>query len=151
VRRCERHGGVDVSGKYAGPETVNGNYVPEISGAAPVLHWRSARRHEFEVPTAVLVEACHLMRRDDERGRLQDVLPTFGMRPVQVADDEQFRSDVFAWMRRYVDRTPDYADASLCILAHRGSAAGVWTYDSEFRTVWRLPSGKPVPVAIRRA
>lgn len=40
VWRVERYGRVDFLAKYVRPEKVDGRYLPEISGAAPVWNWR---------------------------------------------------------------------------------------------------------------
>lgn len=40
VWRCERRGKVDFLGKFVRPEKVDGIYLPEMSGQAPVWNWQ---------------------------------------------------------------------------------------------------------------
>jgi len=113
------------------------------------LHARASRdlrklKGPFALTSVVLSEACLLL---DERylrerlGLLLERLPA-----VPIEPEPPWWSDVFGWLARYADHAPDLADAILVTLAGRSSAA-VWTYDSEFTKVWRLPNGRRVPLA----
>jgi predicted nucleic acid-binding protein len=55
--------------------------------------------------------------------------------------------DVLAWMQRYAEHFPEWADAQLAVIA---SAPGVriWTYDREFRTIWRRVDGSKIPLVV---
>jgi hypothetical protein len=33
------------------------------------------------------------------------------------------------------------------VVAGREGRARVWTFDREFRTIWRRPDGRPIPLA----
>lgn len=107
------------------------------------------RKHDLQLPAPVLVEACHFMRRVDQRARLADFIRTFDMQAVSVPDDNDFRLMVFDWMMRYAEHTPDYADACLCVLSAKQEKSKIWTYDSEFRYIWRRPDGSAVPLAVK--
>lgn len=56
---------------------------------------------------------------------------------------------VFEWLRRYAEREPDWTDGCLVVSATREQR--VWTYDDEFRSVWRRLDGSRVPLADSRA
>jgi predicted nucleic acid-binding protein len=58
-------------------------------------------------------------------------------------------SDVFDWMERYEDHEPDLADAQLAVLSSKKPDHSVWTYDDEFRTIWRRADGSRIPLALR--
>ncbi len=47
------------------------------------------------------------------------------------------------------DRLPDWADGCLAVLSGRHLNAKVWTCDREFRTTWRRPDGRAIPLAVR--
>lgn len=56
---------------------------------------------------------------------------------------------MFEWLTKYAEREPDWADACLAVLSGRDSKLKVWTYDSEFRTIWRRPDGSAIPMAVK--
>lgn len=114
------------------------------------LHTRAKRdlrklKGPFALTSVVLSEACFLLEEGYLRERLSFLLES--LPAVAVEPDAPWWADVFAWLARYADHAPDLADALLIILAGRASAT-VWTYDSEFTKVWRLPDGGRVPLAI---
>src|SRR5512147_1512345 len=41
------------------------------------------------------------------------------------------------WMQTYANHEPDFADAVTVVLSGEIKGAKVWTYDREFRTIWR--------------
>jgi predicted nucleic acid-binding protein len=96
---------------------------------------------------AVLAEACFHLPHRAQRQRLRavcdelriDVLPTH---------DPAFRADVFAWLIKYGDQEPDWADGCIAVLCGRDPRLKVWTYDREFRTTWRRPDGSVIQLAV---
>jgi predicted nucleic acid-binding protein len=97
----------------------------------------------------VLTEACFLLDRRVLRARLERIIAELSVRAWVPADPEAFRREVFAWLARYADQQPDWADGCLAAASDREKKARVWTYDSEFKTTWRRPSGGRIPLAIR--
>jgi predicted nucleic acid-binding protein len=97
---------------------------------------------ELCVLLVVLTEACFILDSGMQRARLFDLL--VGTRARQVAEPSWDR--VFAWLEVYADHKPDWVDACLVVMSSRDQR--VWTYDAEFRTVWRRPDGTRVPLAI---
>lgn len=96
-----------------------------------------------------LTEACFLLPRPSMRARLERVIVELSMRTWTPADADELRREVFAWLARYAEHEPDWADGWLAVASGRESSAKVWTYDSEFRTTWRRPDGTKIPMAIR--
>lgn len=66
-----------------------------------------------------------------------------------ATDDLAFWDEVFAWLAKYADHEPDWTDACIAALCGRDKRLKVWTYDREFRTTWRRPDGRPIPLAIK--
>ena len=62
--------------------------------------------------------------------------------------DRGFWLDVLNWLARYADQEPDWADGCLAVLCGRDERLKVWTYDREFRTIWRRPDGTAIPMAV---
>ena len=56
---------------------------------------------------------------------------------------------MFDWLARHADHEPDWADGCLAVLSGLDTTARVWTYDSEFRTIWRRPDGTVIPLAVK--
>ena len=104
-------------------------------------------RKGLAVCEPVLTEACFLLGRSVQRARLDRILSELAIRAYRPADEELFRRDVFQWLFRYESHQPDWADGYLVVAAGREKGARVWTYDSEFRTTWRLPGGGRVRLA----
>ena len=111
------------------------------------LHERATRdlekfvRQELRVLPAVLVEACFLLPRAQQRARLAELLGAVRVRQAH----EPSWTLVFQWLGRYAEHEPDWVDASLVVMASREQR--VWTYDEEFRTMWRRLDGTHVPLA----
>lgn len=105
--------------------------------------------NDFAICDAVLSEACFHLRHPGQRHRLRGLLFQMKAHPVPAANDLEFQNDVFDWLAKYADHTPDWADACLAVLSGRDPTARVWTYDSEFRTTWRRPNGTAIPLAVR--
>lgn len=97
---------------------------------------------------AVLVEACFHLPLRSQRERLRAVLTDFQIDAIPTGDTD-FRGEVFDWLFKYGEHEPDWADGCLAVLCGRNSRLKVWTYDREFRTTWRRPNGKTIPLAVR--
>jgi predicted nucleic acid-binding protein len=100
------------------------------------------------VCSPVLTEACFHLPHRSQRERLQRFLTDFAVENHRLGEDVAFRDQVFAWLHRYADQEPDWADGYLAVAAARDRTARVWTYDREFRTVWRRPDGTRIPLAV---
>jgi predicted nucleic acid-binding protein len=98
---------------------------------------------------AVLVEACFHLPHRAQRQRLHAMLDQFDIGSVSGTDEDGFWVDVFAWLLKYAEHEPDWADGCLAVLCGRDKRLKVWTYDREFRTTWRRPDGTPIPLAGR--
>ncbi len=114
-----------------------------------VKHLESLAGDEFATCDAVLTEACFHLPYQSQRHRLRALLHDLGAHPLPETHDSDFWFEVFAWLAKYVDHEPDWADACLAVLSGRDRELKVWTYDREFRTTWRRPNGTAVPMAIR--
>jgi predicted nucleic acid-binding protein len=97
---------------------------------------------------AVLVEATFLLRTTGQRDRLKRLLAYTKASPIRA--DEDLWDDVFAWLLKYAEHEPDWADACLAVLAGRDRQYRVWTFDDEFRSIWRRPDGSAIPLARRK-
>lgn len=123
---------------------VDTNVLVALVLRRDALHRRAARdleKHaaeELAVPAAVLCETSFLLARREQRARLRELLVGLRVRPSA----EPPWGDVFAWLERYAEHEPDWADA--CLVALAGREHRVWTYDAEFRTVWRRADGHRV-------
>lgn len=101
----------------------------------------------FRTCEAVLMEACFHLPHRSQRQRLRALVTELGIDSLST-DDPDFRDEVFEWLIKFGDQEPDWADACLAVLADWEPRIKVWTYDREFRTIWRRPDGKPVPMAV---
>ena len=99
--------------------------------------------------SAVLSEACFLLPHPVQRERLHRLIVELPIQPAIVSDEASVWQETLAWMTRYADHAPDWADAYLAVLCGRDRRAKVWTYDSAFRTTWRKPDGGKIPLAFR--
>ena len=75
------------------------------------------------------------------------VLEELDVSVLGAATDPQIRTLAFHWLERYAEHEPDWADACLVALCEREQST-IWTYDREFRTTWRKPNGKRIPLAL---
>jgi predicted nucleic acid-binding protein len=107
-------------------------------------------RASLAVCEAVLVEACFHLPHDSQRRRLRATLDRFQVTPLPDSSDPSFWNDVLNWLLKYSDQEPDWADGCIAVLCGREKKLRVWTYDREFRTTWRTPAGKPIPLAFKR-
>jgi len=107
-------------------------------------------RRPLVVCEPVMTEACFLLERALQRQRLDRLCRELAMRPLPTGESEAGRwRDVFLWLERYAEHEPDWADGYLAVVSGRERKAKVWTYDSEFRTVWRRLDGTRIPLAVR--
>lgn len=104
----------------------------------------------FAVCEAVLVEACFQLMHTSRRRRLRTLLTEFDIDTAGNTADPAFWADAFNWMEKYAEHAPDWADACISVLSGLDRKLKVWTYDREFRTVWRRPDGSAIPLATKR-
>jgi predicted nucleic acid-binding protein len=116
-----------------------------------VRHLHTLHRQDFVVCDAVLTEACFHLPHAIQRQRLRFLLRELGVRAPSAAGGSEFWLAVFDWLAKYGDHDPDWADACLAVLSGHDKALKVWTYDREFRTLWRRPNGTTIPMAVRTA
>jgi predicted nucleic acid-binding protein len=106
-------------------------------------------RAHLLVVAPVLTEVCHLLPAAHHRARIRALIAALHMRPPAMSDEAQLWDEMFDWLARYAEHEPDWADAYLAVLCGRNKRLKVWTYDSEFRTVWRRPDGSRIPLAVK--
>jgi len=118
---------------------------------------RTAMKHVASLPPgplmtcdAVLAEACFHLPYPSQRQRLHALVRELGIRAAPDSDDPLLWRDVFGWLLKYADHEPDWADGCLAVLSGRERGSKVWTYDREFKTIWRRPDGSAIPLAVRR-
>ena len=108
------------------------------------------RQADLVTTMAALMEACLVLREGFQRTRLHRVIARCGIRLYPLSDPDDVCSGVFEWMRKYAEHQPDWTDALYAVLSGREHVLRVWTYDSEFVTIWRRPDGSRIPLAVRR-
>jgi predicted nucleic acid-binding protein len=96
---------------------------------------------ELWVCSPVLCEAYYLLRTEPERLRLNALFDEELVAPRGAHDESRVVSGSRAWLRKYRDHEPDFADAYLIGLLVENRRHRVWTFDREFRSIWRLPNG----------
>ena len=97
---------------------------------------------------AVITEAVFHLPASAQRRRLALLLDELDIE-VAPTHEAPFVNETFAWLQKYASHEPDWADACLAVLCSRNSRVKVWTYDREFRTIWRKPDGRPIPMAVK--
>jgi len=97
---------------------------------------------------AVLTEACALLPHPVQRRRLQRFLEEFAVASYPTGDEHVVWREVLDWLQRYAEHDPDWADAYLAVVSGHERRLRVWTYDREFRTIWRRPDGTRIPLAV---
>ena len=112
-----------------------------------VRQLESLASHPFVTCDAVLTEACFHLPHRSQRLRLQALMQGLDVDPLPAIADADFWSDSFAWLEKYSEHEPDWADAYLAVLSARERQLRIWTYDREFRTTWRRPNGTAIPLA----
>jgi predicted nucleic acid-binding protein len=105
------------------------------------------RSGPFAITAPILAEACFLLPRGHLRKRLRFLLDRLGVAIVEMP--APWWNDVFDWMERHQTHEPDLADAELATLCSKKPEYRVWTYDEEFRTIWRRKDGSRIPLTQR--
>jgi predicted nucleic acid-binding protein len=104
----------------------------------------------FHICEAVLIEACHHLHAGWQRERLGALLADLDVTVRKETNEPVFLGELFAWLEKYADHSPDWADACIAVLSGRDRKLKIWTYDSEFQTTWRRPDGSAIPLAVKR-
>ena len=112
-------------------------------------HLKTLSRSRFAICEPVLTEVCFHLSAPSQRSRLHRILEALNVSPVSVDDACSLWKEVFDWLNKYRDHQPDWADGYLAVLCGRDREFKVWTYDNEFRTLWRKPNGAAIPMALR--
>jgi len=107
---------------------------------------KRAKRKELYTCAAVLTEVAFALPGLHHRRRLRGFLETFSVRAALVAPEEVLWGEVLDWLDQYADHDPDWADGWLAVLCQHERRFRVWTFDREFRTVWRRPDGSSIPL-----
>lgn len=94
---------------------------------------------------AVLMECCFHLPYRQQRQRLRGLLDALAVSSLPSPSWE----DVLDWLAKYSEHEPDWADACIAVLCGQDKRLKLWTYDREFRTLWRKPDGSLIPLAIR--
>lgn len=105
---------------------------------------RRFEKRELGVTTAVLTECVFLLSAKYLRQRLAFLLEQLGVVTVEL--EPPWWQEVFAWLERYAEHDPDFADAHLAVISGRRKVDKVWTYDGQFRDIWRRPDGSKIPL-----
>jgi predicted nucleic acid-binding protein len=108
---------------------------------------RLAKRKLYLI-SPVLAEALHSLSSKQDRQRLADLLDEFQIKMCPIQETDELWQDAFQWLLRYSEHSPDWADALLAVLSGREKKFRVWSYDSEFKTIWRRPDGSRIPLAV---
>ncbi len=110
---------------------------------------RHLREEGLVTCEAVVTEACFHLKEPHERLRLASTLKDLRIGHVSWPPPGPPWSTVLEWMARYAEHRPDWADASIAVLSGLDKTLSVWTFDSEFRTIWKRPDGTAIPVVAR--
>jgi predicted nucleic acid-binding protein len=94
-----------------------------------------------------VTEACFHLPHRSQRQRLGGLLRELDIEPIPTDRDAAFWSDAMDWLGNYAEHEPDWADACVAVLSGRDRRMRIWTYDREFKTVWRRPNGTVIPLA----
>ncbi len=114
-----------------------------------VKHLESLADEAFAVCDAVLTEAAFYLPHVNQRQRLRALLEELAVQSLPATHEPGLWEEIFHWLVKYADHEPDWADAHLAVLSGRDGTLRIWTYDREFRTVWRRPNGTMIPLAVR--
>jgi len=123
------------------------DYSDPLNRQAAADFAKLAKRNLFVIG-AVIAEALHLLPSKLERERLLNLLDEFQIRICPISESAELWMEVFAWLLRYAEHSPDWADAVLAVMSGREKKLRIWSYDSEFRTIWRRPDGSVIPLAV---
>jgi predicted nucleic acid-binding protein len=111
------------------------------------LHGRAARELDLAprprlLCAPVVVETLHLLGAGGYPARLRAILDEGVMRLEAGPPWPVAALRCFEWMDRYADHEPDLADAFLVAWYEAESGARIWSFDPEFKTVWRTSKGR---------
>ena len=112
-------------------------------------HLKTLSRSQFAVCEAVLSEACFHLSAPSQRQRLKRILEELDIQLAVVNESPALWLEVFDWLSKYAGHDPDWADGYLAVLSGHDRKCRIWTYDSEFRTIWRRPNGSAIPMAVK--
>lgn len=117
------------------------NVLIAIVNRTDGLHARAMQELEtFDGPfftcAAVLTESLHMLERPSLRARLIGFVSEAPVAQLEPAAGSWPK--IFAWLDRYQEHRPDFADAVLVHLLEMHKRAKVWTFDREFSTVWGM-------------
>ncbi len=107
------------------------------------------RRRALRTCAAVLTEVSFALPERHHRQRLREILARFDIRPFSVGTEDVLWDATLDWLATYSDHDPDWTDGYIAILSEQDRQLQVWTYDTEFRDVWRRPDGTQIPLAVR--
>ena len=135
---------------------VDSNVLIALSDRGDRLHASAAadlRRlvnDDLLLTAPVLTEVAFGLPTAAQRANTRDLVRELHIRPCPVPEGPHLWDEVFAWLERYAEHEPDWADAHLAVLCGRERRFRVWTYDGEFTRLWRRPDGSRIPLAARR-
>jgi predicted nucleic acid-binding protein len=134
---------------------VDAGPLVAICDARDSKHRTAVRQLESLAPDgllvcdAVLTETCFHLPHRNQRLRLGALLCDLPIEPFPESQNRAVRDQVFEWLIKYADHEPDWGDAWLAVLSGQFKRMKVWTYDREFRSMWRRPDGTAIPLAIK--
>jgi predicted nucleic acid-binding protein len=96
----------------------------------------------------VLADCYFLLPKGYQRRRLRFLLERLTV--AFVEPDGTSWTALFDWLERYEEHEPDFADGQLVVLSSQQPTARIWTYDEEYRTIWRRIDGSRIPLFGRR-
>ena len=104
---------------------------------------------ELLLVAPVVTEVCFLLPDSHLRRRVRDLVHDLRMRPLTFPDEGRVRTEVFTWLERYAEHEPDWVDGYLAVACGREKRFKVWTYDRDFRALWRRPDDTRIPLAAK--
>ena len=112
-------------------------------------HLKILAKQQFVLCDPVLTEAMFHLATASQRRRLQRMIEILDVSSASATDPDSLWNEVFEWLSKYADHEPDWADGYMAVLCGRDRKLKIWTYDSEFKTIWRRPDGSAIPMAVR--
>jgi predicted nucleic acid-binding protein len=134
---------------------IDSNVLVALVDSDDQLHARSRSdflrlaNRRFFTTSVILAEAFFRLRRLDQRQRLRGLLGRLATEPIDPEPSRAVWEEIMDWSEKFADQKPDFADALTVLLSGRERRLKVWTYDSEFASVWRRADGTRVPLAVR--
>jgi predicted nucleic acid-binding protein len=117
--------------------------------ATAVADLKRLRARDLLLVSPVVTEVCFALPEAYQRHRVRDLIRELRIRPLVIAGEAQLWNEVFEWLTRYAEHEPDWADGYLAVVCGRDKRLRVWSYDREFRSVWRRPDGTRIPLAVK--